>query len=148
MPDSSTRAPKHPTIETVTNAIADWVNRYRLKLGGAGGLGLCGPADVKQMASDLGLSTGELKSLAAKWPDAADPLRKMLVGLGVDPNALAKADPAVMRDLQRLCVACDHKRRCRLELAKGTAAAHFHEFCPNAYTLDALFAQEAATTHQ
>ena len=100
------------------------------------------------MASDLGLSTGELKSLAAKWPDAADPLRKMLVGLGVDPNALAKADPAVMRDLQRLCVACDHKRRCRLELAKGTAAAHFHEFCPNAYTLDALFAQEAATTHQ
>ena len=29
MPNSSTRAPKHPTIESIAAAIADWVNRYR-----------------------------------------------------------------------------------------------------------------------
>ncbi len=147
MPDSDTRAPKHATIEAVAGAIAEWVSRYRLKLGGDSGLGLCAPADVKQMASDLGLSTGELKNLAAKGPDSADLLRKMLVALGVDPDTIAKADPAVMRDLQRLCVACDHKWKCRQELAKGTAAEHFHAFCPNAYTLDAVFAQEAAAPH-
>jgi len=44
--------------------------------------------------------------------------------------------------LQRLCVVCSQKGRCEHELAKGTAAEHFHEFCPNAFTLDALFNQK------
>jgi hypothetical protein len=80
--------------------------------------------------------------LAAKGSGSADILKKMLIALSVDPQALAKADPAVMRDLQRLCILCSHKGRRRHELARGTAAEHFREFCPNAYTLDALFKEK------
>ena len=47
-----------------------------------------------------------------------------------------------MRDLQRLCMVCAQKGHCQHELAQGTAAEHFREFCPNAYTLDALFKQK------
>ena len=66
----------------------------------------------------------------------ADRLR----ALGVDAKKLAKDDPVVMRDLQRLCISCGDKSRCRHELEAGTAASHYHEFCPNAVTFDALFA--------
>ena len=138
----------HPTVEAVAHAIADWVNRYRHKLGFSGGFDRCGPEEVQQIAKDLGIPAGELRAIASKGPGAADQLRKMLVALAVDPDALLQTDPATMRDLQRLCISCTHKRRCQHELAQGTAAAHFHEFCPNAFTLDAIFQQKAAAaTH-
>ena len=139
MPNPDT--PKHSTIDLIVDAIAAWVGKYRWTLGDNVGLDRCGPSEVKQIAKELGLSTGELKDIAAKGPGAADQLRKMLLALDVDPEAIMKSDPAVMRDLQRLCVACDHKSRCRHEFMAGTAAAHFREFCPNAFTLDALFAE-------
>ncbi len=137
----------HPTVEAVAHAIADWVNRYRYKLGFSGGFDRCGPEEVQQIAKDLGIPTGELRAIASKGPGAADQLRKMLVALDVDPDALMTTDPATMRDLQRLCITCAHKRRCQHELTQGTAAAHFHEFCPNAFTLDAIFQQKAAAHH-
>ena len=56
-------------------------------------------------------------------------------------------DPAVVRDLQRTCLLCDHKSRCRRELAEGSAAQHFRDFCPNAYTFDALFKQSGIAPH-
>lgn len=43
-----------------------------------------------------------------------------------------------MRDLQRLCITCGYKRQCERDLAAGTLAAEFCDFCPNAYALDAL----------
>jgi len=138
--------PKHPTLEHVVDAIVDWVNKYRLRFDD-GGLGQCGADDVKLIAKDLGLSTGELEDIAARGPGAADQLRRMLQALGVDPDVFADRDPATMRDLQRLCAACTHKNRCRHELAHGTAVAHFHEYCPNAYTLGALFEQKVPAHH-
>ena len=93
------------------------------------------------------MSVAELHALSAKGPHAADLLTKMLIALSVDPEVLARTDAATMRDLQRLCISCGHKERCAHELASGTAAEHFHSFCPNAYTLDALFAEKAQTSH-
>jgi hypothetical protein len=136
--------PKHATIELVVGAIADWVNKYRLSFGD-GGLDRCGPDEVNQIAKDLGISTSQLQDIVDKGPGAADLLRKMLAALHVDLEVIATAEPAVLRDLQRLCAACDRKSQCRHEMAAGTAAAHFHEFCPNAFTLDALLEQKAAS---
>lgn len=146
MPDPDVHQPNYPTIDIVVNAIAGWVNKYRQKIGTQDEFGYCSPDQVMQIAKDLGVPVGELRALAAKGPGAADLLEKMLIKLCVDPALLAKANPAVMRDLQRLCVTCSQKERCQHELKEGTAAEHFHEFCPNAYTLDALFAQRAPSS--
>jgi hypothetical protein len=67
----------------------------------------------------------------------------MLPALGIDPRTLAESDPLVMRDLQRLCVACGTKNRCRHELDDLTASEHYHDFCPNAVTLDALLKERS-----
>jgi hypothetical protein len=132
----------YPTVEIVLDVIAGWINRYRHMNGAHNELGQCTQNDLIRIAKDLGLSVNELRGLATKGPGAADVLQKMLLALSVDPKALAEADPAVMRDLQRICILCSQKGRCQHELTEGTAAEHFREFCPNAYTLDALFKQK------
>jgi hypothetical protein len=137
-PDHNTQ-PDYPTVDRVFGAIAGWINHYREQAGLRDAFGQCDPAEVRQIASDLNIPEAELRVLATKGPGSADNLQKMLVALKVDPAALARTDPAVMRDLQRLCVNCGHKQECSHELDVGSAAAHFHEFCPNSYTLDALF---------
>jgi Family of unknown function (DUF6455) len=139
MPDGDTREQHYPAVEFVLDAIAGWINKYRHMHGVRDELGECSHEDVMRIAKDLGVPVSDLRGLAAKGPRSADVLQKMLLALSVDPQALAKDDPAVMRDLQRLCIVCSQKGRCQHELAQGTAAEHFREFCPNAYTLDALF---------
>jgi hypothetical protein len=143
MPDGNVQRPSYPTVDFVVNAIADWVNKYRSMHAMHNDIGECSPEDVMRIATDIGITAAELRALAAKGPGAANLLEKLLLQLYVDPAQLAKANPAVMRDLQRLCVVCGQKARCQHELQSGTAAEHYREYCPNAFTLDALFKQKA-----
>jgi hypothetical protein len=142
MPDGEVHTPHYPTVEFVLEAVAGWINKYRQASSLHDELGHCSPEDVMQIAKDLGVPVSELRKLATKGPGAADLMEKMLIALRVDPHVLVNTNPAVMRDLQRLCVVCSQKGRCEHELAKGTASEHFREFCPNAFTLDALFKQK------
>ncbi len=137
----------YPTVNFVLDAIAAWVSKYRALAGARDELGQCSPEDVRQIAKDLGISVGELCTMSAKNPHAADLLVRMLTALSVDPEALAKSDPATMRDLQRLCMSCGQKGRCAHELAGGTAAEHFQSFCPNAFTIDALLKSKDRALH-
>jgi hypothetical protein len=132
--------------QTVFNSIADWVGRYRQKLGPNNQFWQCTPDEVMRVARDLKLTPMELKELASKGPNAADLLLKMLSALHVDRKALENSDPNVMQDLQRLCTTCGAKKRCERELADGTAVDHFQEFCPNAFTLDALLSRKAQSS--
>jgi hypothetical protein len=142
MPNRDIQQPSSPLVETMLNSIADWVTRYREILGRTNDLGQCSRDQVMQIAKDLGVSAIELREIVSKGPHAGDLVQKMLIALDVDPQALAKNNPLIMRDLQRLCINCDDKKRCANELAMGTAVEHFHEFCPNAMTLDALFTEQ------
>ena len=146
MANSDSGSPKHSIAQVALNAIADWVNKYRYSVGLAHELGQCEPDEVAQIARDLGVPANQMHELARKGPHSADLLGKMLVALHVDPDRLSRTDPLAMRDLQRLCTTCTDKSRCAQELASGTAAETFEHFCPNAFTLDALFTQKARTS--
>ena len=123
----------------IFDAIANWVKKYRYAAGLREDLANCGADEVARMARDLGVDARELVSLATKGPQAADQLSKLLRALGVDPEKLASGDIAMMRDLQRICISCSHKNQCQRDLATGTAAQHFRDYCPNALSIDALF---------
>ena len=138
MPGPENELRRTPLVEAVLNGIADWVGKYRHNFALDSQFGQCTPEEVMLVARDLRLTPGELQELARKGPNAADLLLKMLVALHVDPKVLENTDPHVMQDLQRLCTTCGAKKRCEHELADGTAGDHFREFCPNAFTLDAL----------
>lgn len=123
----------------VFGAIARWVKNYRDTIDTGRQLGDCGPDEVAAIARDLMVGPRDLLTLTRRGPDGARLLREMLKGLGVDPAALARQDPVVMRDLQRLCISCSYKRQCERDLAEGKLTDNYHDYCPNAYTLEMLF---------
>ena len=128
----------YASLKWILKSVAHWLGRYRPARGFRHDMMNCNADDVAAIARELGISPGELAEIAKKGPHAADLLQKLLVVLGVDANGLAHDNPLVIRDLQRLCVTCGFKRRCECDLERGASAENFRDYCPNAFTLDAL----------
>jgi hypothetical protein len=97
----------------------------------------CG-GELARIARDIGVSPAELYTIAAKRPDAAEPLRLRLEALHHDHAALLRDEPLVMRDLERVCTTCGSKRRCVRDWARHPDDQAWRAYCPNAMTLDAL----------
>jgi len=131
----------YPLVEAALKSIADWVNNYRTAFG-FDEFGMCGPDEVMRMAKDIGVTPSQLQELVRRGPDSANLLKNMLIALRVDPKTIADIDQLVMREMKWLCITCNNKKRCEHELAKGTATEHFHEFCPNAVSVDELLNQK------
>ena len=142
MTDRENEAPHYPFVEAVLKAIADWVTSYRKVIGFNDEFAMCGPDEVMRMAKDIGVTPSQLQQLVRKGPDSANLLKCMLVALHVDPKIIAGMDSLVMREMQWLCITCNNKKRCEHEFAKGTTNKHFHEFCPNAVSIDELLDQK------
>ena len=138
MDPHSGELPHDLSVKPIFGAIARWITKCRQAHDAFTALQNCERDEVARMARELNVSPGELSSLACKGPESAGLLGKMLLALGIDPESRPLQDLLLRRDLERLCTACAHKRRCARELAVGTAAEHYDEFCPNAYTLDVL----------
>jgi hypothetical protein len=50
-----------------------------------------------------------------------------------------------LRDMERVCALCLHKRRCNEDLAAGTSREHYQEYCPNAPTIKRLLRVDPLT---
>ena len=99
-------------------------------------------ADFDRIASDLRVSPGDLDTLVRRGPHAADELPRLLKALGIDEADLARTEPLVLRDMERVCACAASKRQCDRELAAGTSAEHYEEYCLNAPTIDSLGTSE------
>jgi|SRR5215471_8529585 CO dehydrogenase/acetyl-CoA synthase alpha subunit len=130
--------PDYERVQIVLACIARWIAHAREARRARREFRNCGPAEVAGIARDLGLNPDELITLAKKAPDASDCVHKLLAVLGIDGKALDHDAPGTMRDLRRLCSTCAHKRRCEHDLASGVIAGSFHDYCPNAFTLQSL----------
>jgi len=124
----------YPVVESVIDLFTRWLERRRE----IAELCTCDAISREKIAIDLGVSPGELDQLIRRGPHAADELPKMMAAIGLDAKAIARAQPLVMRDLERVCVLCERKDQCDRDLAAGTAAQHYKEYCVNAETLAAL----------
>jgi hypothetical protein len=121
-------------VDAVLDAITDWLARYGEST--QRDLAQSNKDDVRRIARDLGMTDQDVAGLSSKSPKSAALLEQMLAALGV--KAEGHEDAAVHRDLQRLCMSCSNKRRCVHEFDAGVPPEHFHEYCPNTYTLEAL----------
>jgi hypothetical protein len=130
MPESK----NYPLVESVIDLFARWLERRRE----IAELCTCDAIGREKMAIDLGVSPGELDQLVRRGPHAADELPKMMAAIGLDAKAIARAQPLVMRDLERVCALCEQKKQCNRDLAAGTAAQHYKEYCANAAALATL----------
>jgi hypothetical protein len=116
---------------------AAWWGNLRAGRAGLDELQNCGD-EVGHVARDVGLTRHDLYTTAAKRPDAADQLKQRLEALHMDRAALLRAEPMVVRDLERVCTVCGSKRQCERDLARHPDDPAWRTYCPNAHTLEAL----------
>lgn len=124
----------HPAVQFLINTFANWLAQRREM----NELRRMDRGDFERIAEDLRISPGDLDALVRHGPHAADELPKMLEALGIDELALARNQPMVLRDLERVCALCGHKAQCDHDLVAGTAAERYEDYCLNAPTIDRL----------
>jgi hypothetical protein len=124
----------YPRVEFLINSFADWL-KHRRELHE---MRQMDRSEFDRIAGDLRVTPDDLEELVRQGPHAADELPKMLKALGINEASLARAQPLVLRDMERVCAMCNHKRECDRDLAAGTAAQHYEEYCLNAPTIDRL----------
>lgn len=121
-------------FDRLSQTFCEWLN-HRRELNE---LRQLGPAEFERVASDLQVSPADLTELVNQGPHAADELPKLLGALGIDADDLARVEPAILHDMERVCAFCGHKRECDRELAAGTSSEHYQQYCLNAATIAGL----------
>lgn len=130
----SMRDKSHSVVERLTHAFGDWL-KHRRELNEMRQLNT---SEFDRIASDLRVSPADLNELVRLGPHAADELPKLLNALGIDGDDLARIEPLVLHDMERVCALCEHKRECDLDLAAGVSAERYQGYCTNALTIEQL----------
>ena len=124
----------YPTVEFLIDKFAAWL-KHRRELNE---IRRMNRTDFDLIARDLRISPDDLDRLVRVGPHSTDELPNMLASLGIDQASLARTDPLMLRDMQRVCGLCRDKPQCHADLAAGTSAGHYRDYCPNAPTIHAL----------
>ena len=118
-------------VERLTNTFNDWL-KHRRELSEMRQLN---STDFCRIANDLRLSPTDPEELVRHGPHASDQLPRLLEALGISAQDLARIEPMVVRDMERVCALCGQKRQCDHDLASGESADHYQEYCLNAPTI-------------
>ena len=121
-------------VERLTNTFSDWL-KHRQELNEMRQLTA---TDFCRIANDLRLSPAALDELVRHGPHTVDELPRLLAALGISGQDLLRIEPLVVQDMERVCALCGHKRQCDRDLAEGTSAEHYREYCLNAPTIEEL----------
>ena len=124
----------YPRVELLINTFGDWL-KHRRELNE---IRQMDRSDFDRIAGDLQVSPADLDELVRKGPHAADELPKLLKALSIDEAGLARTQPLVLRDMERVCALCHSKTQCDHDLAAGTSAEHYEGYCLNAPTIELL----------
>ncbi|WP_426612629.1 DUF6455 family protein [Bradyrhizobium sp. McL0616] len=136
----STGSRPFPIVQDLIESFAAWL-KHRREMNEMRQLDR---ADFDRIAQDLRIAPDDLEELVRHGKHAADELPKMLEQLGISAEALGRAQPLLLRDMERVCALCNQKGQCDRDLADGTAAENYHGYCGNAATLEALDRLEVA----
>ena len=121
----------HTTVDTLLARLRDWW-RARNELASID------QRELGRIAGELGMTTKDLKDLAARGPDAANLLYERMHALGISRADVERAAHDLMRDLERTCACCNEKGICEKDLTKRTNDPGWKDYCPNAITLEFL----------
>jgi transcriptional regulator with XRE-family HTH domain len=124
----------HPIIDGLIEVFGNWlIHRREMRE-----LRQLDSGEFDSIARDLRMSPADLDTFVRQGPHAADELPRLLEVLGIDEAALVRSEPAVLRDMERVCVLCERKVQCRNDLEIGVSARNYEDYCLNAPTMNAL----------
>ena len=126
----------YPFVTKVIDLFGDWLKQRR-ELNELTEFA-ADPGELERVARELNVTPADLEMLVRQGSQGANELSYTLTALGIDETALSRAEPALLRDMERVCSFCTRKRQCHRELAAGTAATNYVEYCENADKIDML----------
>lgn len=133
---TTTQHERYPFVTKVIDLFGDWLKQRR-ELNELMEFA-ADPGELERVARELNVTPADLEMLVRQGSQSANELSYTLTALGIDETALRSAEPALLRDMEFVCSFCTHKRRCHQELAAGTAAMNYVEYCENSDTIDVL----------
>ena len=121
-------------VERLTHQFGNWL-KHRQELSEMRRLSA---TEFDRIASELQASPTDLDELVRRGPHAADELPQLLKALGISESELARIAPLLLHDMERVCALCGQKRECDRDLAAGTSASSYQDYCLNAPTINEL----------
>src|SRR5437868_15118642 len=107
---TTTQCGPYPFVTKVIDLFDDWLKQRRelkeLMEYAAD------PGELERVARELNVTPADLDMLVRRGSQGANELRYTLTALGIDETALWRAEPALLRDMERVCSFCTHKRQC------------------------------------
>lgn len=95
-------------------------------------------ADRQKVLSKAGMTGYDIGHMTTDHPSPEKLLPSWLAAAGVDIGYVQAAQPAVLRDMQRMCSRCTDWKRCQTTLQQGEDYGTHCVYCRNAPTIDAL----------
>lgn len=123
---------------SIVAELREWLKEWQLNWSAARQLEVCDPREIDRILAEYAITLSDLRRARGCASQQAELLAEMMEALGIDREAVAKSWPVVMRDLQRVCMWCDHKGQCRRDLDLGHVADSAPGYCANRSTLEAL----------
>jgi hypothetical protein len=124
----------YPLVGKLIDLFGDWLKHRQ----GLREMREMDGGEFTRIAHELCVTPADLDTFIRQGAHATDELPKLLKTLGIDEKALARSQPLVLRDMERVCASCIRKAQCDEDLGAGTSDQHYEEYCLNAPTIDAL----------
>jgi len=116
-------------MQLLEQALSWWRKRY------AADLSALDEFEISRIAREFSLSSDQLAAVNQSAGGGAALLARIMLANGLDVEAVRRALPDVLRDLEVHCSLCREKGRCQRQIETGGAPKGFEEYCPNALTL-------------
>jgi hypothetical protein len=124
----------YPLVDKIIDVFGDWL-KHRQEIREMRELDI---GEFARIAHELCVTPDALNTLVRQGPHAVDELPRLLKALGIDEKALARSQPLVLRDMERICASCRPKHQCDRDLKAGTSVQNYGGYCLNAPTIEAI----------
>lgn len=124
----------YPIVEKAIDMFGNWLTHRRAMRE----IHDLDSSEFAHIAHDLHITPADLHEFVRQGPHAIDQLPELLNVLGIDEADLSRSRPLMLRDMERVCASCPAKARCNRDRDAGTLTRNFHDYCPNAPTIEAL----------
>jgi hypothetical protein len=94
--------------------------------------------EMRRSGGWLQISTGTLRDLVARGPDAAHLVYERMRALGISKADFDRAAEGIMRDLLRTWAVCGDKGVCEWDLRERPHDLAWTTYCPNSVALESL----------
>ncbi|KQZ99913.1 hypothetical protein ASD64_13985 [Mesorhizobium sp. Root157] len=118
-------------IHTVTNFAVVYVKDWMARASSLRELEQIAPEDRSRTLRDWNLTSFEFGSAMRHRFASQDLLSCAMRTLDIEQDQFSSEHIAWYRDMQRSCVTCPHRSRCRKELMGSSFASHYQGFCAN-----------------